>query len=133
MNSVKGHETLKNTRDYHNSKTKYWPYEIDVTSNKLQYYLRILWKEYIVPKLIFKHAILVWNHPDWISNYILDLSILGINNGIKIIRPTPEYLIVSTLSSITEYIQINVKSTNKITNLMSSINNLVELVINNRD
>lgn len=114
-------------REYIKSKTQYWYYEIDITSNnKKVFYLKINEIEYIIPKSIFKHTIWVGNQHEWISDYIFDLSKIGIFNNVKVVQPTPESLIVSTLTKITEYIQINTKNDSIIENFLNSIKQSVD-------
>lgn len=114
-------------REYIKSKTQYWYYEIDITSNNKKYFfLKIEWVEYIIPRAIFKHTIWIWNQHEWISDYVFDLTNIWINNNVKIVQPTPESLIVNTLTHITEFIQINNKDNTKVTILLNSIKHSVE-------
>ena len=114
-------------REYIKSKTQYWYYEIDITSNnKKAFYLKINGVEYTIPKDIFRYTIWVWNHHKWISDYIFDLSKIGIFNDTKVVQPTPESLIVNTLTKITEYIQINTKNNSIIENFLNSIKQSVD-------
>lgn len=128
--NIESKKSLREKREYITSKTQYWYYEIDVTSNnKIAFYLSVNGIEYIIPRTIFKHAIWLWNHHQWISDYIFDLSKIWIFNNIKVVQPTPELLIVSTLTKIVEYIQINNQDNSKVKDLLKSIKESIKSLI----
>jgi hypothetical protein len=131
MNTINWNNKLK-WKSYLQSNTKYWLYEVDVTTNKKYFFLRINWKEYSIPRVLFKKILWIWNNHDGISDYVFDLKQIGIIDNSQVTRPNIEWLIITSLWRIAEYIQENQKKEEVINSLLNSIKNIVDSIISTK-